>query len=267
MRLKVIYREMGRDELSDIRHSHDNELELVHVLSGVGKLFVGDRVIPFVGEAVFFIDGAMLHYICPEEGTPYVRSKLILGKELLGTLLPELLADGYLYRTPSPELSVEADRAFLSLSAQLEGKREPLLLLSRVMELLHLCTVQMDEGGTHYHGMVADVVSLVHERLEEGISLAEVADTLHVNKHYLCRLFKRETGMTVGAYINSARIAKAKQLLRTAECSVGAVADGSGFNEPSVFTKAFKKEVGMTPTEYRAYVRAQGPQGGNTWKF
>ena len=267
MELKIIYRDMGRDSLTDIRHSHDRELELIQVLSGQGKVFVGDRVIPFSGESVFLIDGAVLHYVCPEADEPYVRNKMILGKELLGAVLTPLLSDGFLYRTPTAELSAEADRVFLSLSALLQKGREPMLLLSRVFELLHLCTEQMEEGGLHYRGTVADVVRLVHERLEQGVTLADVAQALHVNKQYLCRLFKRETGITVGAYINSARIAKAKHLLRTSDRSVGEIADGSGFNELSVFTKTFKREVGMTPTEYKAYVRSRVAEGVTVWRF
>lgn len=256
MEIGVIYRASGRDELSDIRHSHEHAFELLHVLSGRGKLFVGERVLPFEGESVFLIDGAVLHVVCPDAASSYVRSKLLLDKALFGAVLSPLLKEGFLYRVPTHALSQEADRAILAISALEAHGREPLLLLSRVLELLHLCTAQMDEGGVHYSGTVADVVALVHERLGDGVGLAEVAATLHVNKHYLCRLFKKETGMTVGAYINSARIARAKYLLRTSERSVSAISDASGFNELSVFSKAFKKEVGMTPTEYKSHVRS-----------
>lgn len=252
MAMQIFYREAGRDALSDIRHTHDKEIELVQILSGEGKVFVKNKILPFSGSAVFFIDGGVLHYICPEPGTHYLRNKLIFDKALANDTLSPLLKEGYLYRAPSQEAALEADRRFAELHALHARHESPLLLLSRVFELLHFCTAQMDEGGSKYRGTVADVVRFVHEHLSEGITLADVAQALHVNKHYLCRLFKRETGMTVGEYINSARIAKAKHLLRTAEESVSFVAAESGFNEPSAFTKSFKKEVGMTPTAYKA---------------
>ena len=106
-------------------------------------------------------------------------------------------------------------------------------------------------------GTVAEAVGHIHEHLETGVSLCDVARALHVNKHYLCRLFKAEMGMTVGAYINSARVVRAKQLLRDGKEPIAFVASECGYNEPSVFAKSFKKETGMTPSHYRNLMRGR----------
>ena len=251
MNISIIYREQGRDELSDIRHSHDNEIELIHVISGKGKVFVGDDVLSFDGSAVFFIDGAILHYICPNSDIPYIRSKLILKKDIMGDMLSSYIKNGCLHQIPSNELSFEIDRAFFELFESHNNGDAELMLCSKIFELLHLCIERADENGVKYRGAVADVVSYIHKHLEDGIALSNVAQALHINKNYLCRLFRKETGMTVGAYINSARIAKAKRLLRDSDSPLSFVAGESGFNEPSVFSKNFKREVGMTPREYR----------------
>ncbi len=252
MKLEVFYRESGKDALSDIRHSHDGDLELIQILSGTGKVFVGEHVIPFSGECVFLIDGGALHYICPESDAPYTRNKLILNKELLGGLCLPYGGAGYLCRTLSHEAAMEISRKFEAISAIVGDERQKLLLLSGAFELLHVCCTLQDTERTPYHGMVADVVAYIHDHLTQGVSLDAVAHALHVNKFYLCRLFKRETGMTVGSYINSARIALAKRLLRNGGKSVTFIASECGFNELSVFTRNFKKEVGMPPTEYRS---------------
>ena len=149
----------------------------------------------------------------------------------------------------------EIDREFaLAEGLSLEDGNQ-LLLLSEVFKLLYMCTDTANDSGVRYRGTVADVITYIHENLAEGITLSEVADALHINKHYLCRLFKRETGVTVNAYITSARIARARHLLRTTAHSVTYIAEETGFADLSVFTKNFKREMNMTPSAYRAQAR------------
>ncbi len=257
MNVKVICRERGRDPYSDVPHAHESEFELIHILSGKGKVFMGERVIPFCGEAVFLLDAAVLHYVSPDADTPYVRNKLFIDKSLTAGAVAPLLSGGCLYHVPTPALSAKTDRAIAVLDGMLATGAAPLDVLSRVFELLHLCTTQMQVQKGEASGTVADAVGYIHEQLEMGVALSDVADALHVNKHYLCRLFKAEMGMTVGAYINSARVVRAKQLLRDSAVPIAFVASECGYNEPSVFAKSFKKETGMTPSAYRNMTRGR----------
>lgn len=257
MKLKVNFRECGRDPYSDVPHTHEGGLELIHVRAGQGKVFIGEHVIPFCGESVFLLDAAMLHCISPDPDVPYVRGKMEIDKALTCEMVTPLLEGGCLYRVPSPELSAKADRVLLSLEGLLAQGEHSLAIMAHVFELLHLCTSQMQEKKSEEGGTVADVVGYIHEHLETGITLSDVAEALHINKHYLCRLFKRETGMTVNTYINSARLAKAKQMLAESGESVTFIAAECGFGEPSLFTKNFKKEMGMTPSAYRNQTRSE----------
>lgn len=255
MQVEVFCRETGRDALSDVCHTHDNLLELIQILSGSGKVIAGKRVFSFEGHTLFLIDGAAQHYICPDEGAVYMRNKLVVEKALVASALGDRLQGGVLQRILTPEHAEEIDREFaLAEGLSLEdGNR--LLLLSEVFKLLYMCTDTANDSGVRYRGTVADVITYIHENLAEGITLSEVADALHINKHYLCRLFKRETGVTVNAYITSARIARARHLLRTTAHSVTYIAEETGFADLSVFTKNFKREMNMTPSAYRAQAR------------
>ena len=257
MDVRVIYHECGRDVYTDVPHTHEREFELIHVLSGKGKVFMGERVIPFCGEAVFLLDAAVLHYVSPDADTPYVRTKLLIDKTLTAGAVAPMLGGGYLYRVPSPALSAQADRALAALDGLLTAGAPPLEVLYRVFELLQLCTAQMQPHKGEASGTVAQAVGYIHEQLVSGVALCDVANALHVNKHYLCRLFKAETGMTVGAYINSARTVRAKQLLRDSDEAIAFVASECGYNEPSVFAKSFKKETGMTPSAYRNMMKGR----------
>ncbi len=257
MHIEVLYKQSGRDQLSDVFHAHHGVMELICIRAGRGKIFVGEQVLSFAGDTVLLIDGAALHYICPEQGASYLRHKLIFDKRLLCDLPSPCGDERLLYRIPTREQMLEIERRFEALAHHHARNAPPLLLYAQIFELLHLCIEQGDAPGAAYHGTMADVMRYIHENLAQGITLTQVAAALHVNKFYLCRLFRRETGMTMGAYINSARIAIAKQRLRTSEESVSFIAAECGFNELSVFTRNFKREVGMTPTEYRAQAKEE----------
>ena len=255
MSIEVIYRESGRDALSDICHTHDNMCELIQIISGRGKVIVGKHVFSFDGDSLFLIDGATQHYICPDSGCEYLRNKLILDKWLLSDTLGKNMHSGVIHRIPTREHAEQIDREFAATHSMTFQQGQELIVRSQVFKLLYLCIVGISEPGVKYCGIVADVVRYIHENISQGITLSEVSDALYINKNYLCRLFKKETGMTVNAYITSARISRARHLLRTTEHSITHIAGEVGFGDLCLFTKNFKKEIGLTPREYRSQMR------------
>jgi AraC family transcriptional regulator len=63
-------------------------------------------------------------------------------------------------------------------------------------------------------------------------------------------LFKLETGMAPGRYIENLRIERAKALIEAAELPLVEIAHQTGFSDQSHFTRRFRKAVGMTPGAY-----------------
>lgn len=80
-----------------------------------------------------------------------------------------------------------------------------------------------------------------------NISIPELAALCRVSEVYLRRLFSRQFGCTPVAYINNLRIAYARELLISGECSVSDAAALSGFNDISYFSREFKKATGVSP--------------------
>jgi AraC-like DNA-binding protein len=69
-------------------------------------------------------------------------------------------------------------------------------------------------------------------------------------------MFKRATGMTFTEYVSRVRVEKAKNLLLNPLSRVSEVAFASGFQSIPHFNRVFKKYAGVSPTEYRAQIRA-----------
>lgn len=91
----------------------------------------------------------------------------------------------------------------------------------------------------------------LQEHLSEEISLNLLADVFHLNPQYIGQLFKNEIGVNFLSYLTNIRMERAKKLLVSTDLPVAEVAQRSGYADYRVFTKAFKKAEGVTPSQYR----------------
>ena len=95
---------------------------------------------------------------------------------------------------------------------------------------------------------------MAEEKKDQELSLEDLAAQAALSPFYFSRLFKRETGFSPHRYILAARIGNAKFLLQSTGDSVKRICFTVGFTSESSFCTAFKKETGLTPSEYRARV-------------
>ena len=83
------------------------------------------------------------------------------------------------------------------------------------------------------------------------ISLNLLAEEFHLSPQYISQLFKSEIGVNFLTYLTNLRMERAKKLLLSTALPVSEVAEQSGYGDYRVFTKAFKKSEGVTPSQYR----------------
>ncbi len=87
---------------------------------------------------------------------------------------------------------------------------------------------------------------------EKGLpTVNHMASELHLSPKYLSDLLKQETGKTSLELIHLYVISEAKNLLLTGEHSISEIAYKLGFDNPPYFSRLFKKEVGITPKEFK----------------
>lgn len=83
------------------------------------------------------------------------------------------------------------------------------------------------------------------------ISLAEVAQEVHLSPVYFSATFHRTMGETFVAYVNGLRLNRAKQLLLYSNLSVSEICYGCGFDSTSNFSKTFKTKFGCSPSDMK----------------
>lgn len=99
--------------------------------------------------------------------------------------------------------------------------------------------------------VVNRALNYIDNHYDEKISLEDVAEKLHLSKHYLCNIFKKSTGENMSLYINKLRIEKAKMLLLEPEGRVKEIFEEVGYSNQQYFSKVFKKITGMTIMEFK----------------
>lgn len=104
----------------------------------------------------------------------------------------------------------------------------------------------------------------VHQALEyirnnyaNGITVGDVANYVVLNRSYLFTLFQRVLGISPRDYLAQFRLTRAKEQLTLTEASVANIAMSCGYQDPQVFSKAFKQQFGVTPLKYRRQDREQ----------
>jgi len=80
----------------------------------------------------------------------------------------------------------------------------------------------------------------------------DIAERVGVTPHHLIRVFSRYVGTTPGRYLKLRRLECARELLTRKGVSVAMAAELSGFSDPNYFAKVFRKETGVSPSEYAA---------------
>ncbi|WP_312641027.1 response regulator [Hydrogenoanaerobacterium sp.] len=121
------------------------------------------------------------------------------------------------------------------------------LFVSDILAALH----GQEVGRERYSELVEEGMEYLKKNFDRNISLEEICNTLGVSKNYFCYLFKKETGKNLWAYLTDIRLLRAKELLSTTQDKTYTIAYQVGYDNPSYFSKIFKKNIGCSPNEYR----------------
>ncbi|MEU1207883.1 DJ-1/PfpI family protein [Nocardia sp. NPDC005825] len=98
---------------------------------------------------------------------------------------------------------------------------------------------------------IDDLRHYITRHLGDQLTVADLAAQAHVSERQLTRIFKTDLGATPAAYIESARVEFARNQLETTDHTLERVATLSGFNTTDTLTRAFRRTLDTTPTEYR----------------
>lgn len=99
---------------------------------------------------------------------------------------------------------------------------------------------------------VKTALGLIHSEFKDhDLTVSRLAQKLGLSPSRLRQLFSAELGSTPKSYIREVRLARARSLLEHSVLSVKEVMAAVGFNDPSHFSKDYKRRFGIRPSKYR----------------
>ncbi len=106
-----------------------------------------------------------------------------------------------------------------------------------------------------HHKIVENMQTYINNNFHDvNICVESVAEAANYTSYYFSKIFKDITGLNVNDYIRQLRINKAKELLSRSDIKINDIAEAVGIPNASHFYTIFKKDVGLTPSAYRAFV-------------
>jgi len=99
--------------------------------------------------------------------------------------------------------------------------------------------------------------SLLDQHHDESLGLDALADELGIHPVHLATTFRRWLGVTIGEYRRTIRLRRAEQLVAGTSRSLGEVGVSCGFYDQSHFIRAFRRQFGQTPGQYRAHLNPE----------
>jgi AraC-like DNA-binding protein len=240
-----------------------------------------------IGETIGWGQWAALNRPLPEEAgmpyRPYLRVRLhdtlatavaplVVEGQVLAELKthPVILSDTFdwtWHKAFAAEHSIEwpqyeaaVARSITMSREQLEGAAELIgLMANTVAGLAHRLEGMnqvIDQPSYRRKALVRRAISIMEDRLDEAIDIAEVARAVGLSASYLSTMFTEETGTNPSEYLIRLRIERAKEYLTHSQLSVTEIAEALGYSR-SYFTRLFTQHVGCPPGMYLAHHRAR----------
>ncbi len=152
----------------------------------------------------------------------------------------------------------------LRLAAQLYNefchldRISPLAIEGLVLELLaETSRSKLGEIDRRPPAWLEKATEMMRSRFTENVSLGDLASEAGVHMVHLARVFRKFHGCTVGHYVRQLRVEYASRQLSTTDLPLVDIAASAGFSDQSHFSRVFKSQTRMLPSEFRAVFRSR----------
>lgn len=102
-----------------------------------------------------------------------------------------------------------------------------------------------------FHPAVNICLKKILNNFHNSLDINNLSEIAGISKSHLCKLFKKDCGMTICDYIRRLRIESAKKLLKNSSYPISKIQESVGYKSRTYFYLAFKKLAGMSPMEFR----------------
>ena len=226
-----------------------------YILDGRGVYQAGDNTWELGAGEGFLIEPEVQTFYQADANHPWTYCWVGFDGKLAPDLIREMGLGGNRL-TFFCEKKEELEKIFSVLLENLRFSTvSELILQSQLYQLFAVLIkdliVQAKEPSIRRNDYVQGAIQFVRNNYYRSITVEDIAAFTGINRSYLYTLFLKETGMSPSSYLKNFRLTRAAELLILTSYSVESIAYSCGYQDPLVFSKAFKKEYQLTPLKYR----------------
>lgn len=119
------------------------------------------------------------------------------------------------------------------------------------------CLLTKEHSLSKYSPIVKQALIFINLNISSNLTVKRVAQEVSLSPDYLTRLFKNELGVNIITYINRKRIHTSLELLKNTNLSIEEIGDLIGLSNTSYFYTIFKREIGVSPKQYRNSLKSK----------
>lgn len=240
------------DDFSFKSHSH-NMVEIYYFLRGNARFVVEGNIYPLERGNILVMASGQTHHLLLEQSTAYERMALLIDTTAVPSefeaLNEQIYSGANLFELTKRE-QVWFEESFSLITKSAEDIRKNLVLSFSSMifsvisnKLTHVTVSNIEDD------MIKKTINYINKNLSDELSLEVIAKALYCSKVSLNRKFREIMGCTVWEYVIRRRIFSARQQLFLSGSSITDACQKSGFNDYSSFFRAYKKVLGISPSE------------------
>ncbi len=123
--------------------------------------------------------------------------------------------------------------------------------------LRHMTHLARTENDKRVSRIVRQAQVIINDQIAEPINVQIMAQYLKISPNYLSAIFKSETGMRLSEYITNVKMQEAARQIRETNRNIAEISANLGYESANYFSKLFKKQYGVNPSEYRRIYRKE----------
>lgn len=230
-----------------------NELLIYYISKGAGHCRFDNRSQEIKKRDIIIINPGTNFTIEPTRKIECIRI-VLSGVLFTSTMGTQSEHNSFITSSYNPALKHYLHLALLEEENRFRGSD---LILKKLVEcvLIHVLRHNelsiKDSSSQTKHNEIDTLQEYIHEHYSEKITLELLSNLVKINKYYLIRLFKQQTGLSPIDYLIHVRLEAAEKLLTKTTITVSEISDLVGFHSPSHFSKTFKENNHFTPSAYR----------------
>ena len=253
--LKNVY----KDPLPNM-HMH-RSYELYYLVNGDREYFIEDRIFTVTEGDIVLIPKKVMHRTGGAGGLRFLIhfTDAFLEKHFTDATLKPLRKDLPFIFRPDP---ADADHILHLFNAMLneynrtakdQSPQNEQLLSGYLYQLLFAMayTNNTYTPQNTSDSRITQIIQYISENYNHINDIEQIAEHFFISKYHLCRYFQKHLGISLVSYLNAIKIKEACNLIKSGSVSMTQVAIQCGFNSSSYFCKVFKKEKGISPSEYK----------------